>query len=89
MLRFFWVGMTPNFFFLSVYSFLTDYQMIVDAKIIVTVRQTTAGVGLNVETRESLYPTRHQITLPLNGLNTVFDDFSVSFNHHNKIESDR
>jgi len=71
------------------FSFMTDYQLEVEGRIIVTCRQITAGQGVNEEIEERLYPPRHKITLPLNGLNVLFDDISVIFNHHTKVESDR
>jgi hypothetical protein len=36
-----------------------------------------------------LYPPRHQMTLPLNGLNMLFSDYIVAVNHHTKLDSDR
>ena len=73
----------------SPFSFFTDYQLEIDAQIVLTLKQTTVGAGFNVETKEILYPERHNLGLPLNGLNILFDDYNVSFNHHTKLESDR
>jgi hypothetical protein len=53
------------------------------------VRQLTAGEGANETHEEKLFPQRHAVTLPLNGLNCMFEDYNVSFNHHTKLESDR
>lgn len=67
------------------FSFPTDFQLVLDAKIILT---TTSDAGVtNIE--EALHPQRHGITLPLNSLNMIFDDYSVAFNQHTKIESNR
>ena len=60
----------------------------VDATILLTV-QPIAAVGNAQETEESLYPARHQMTLPLHGLNVLFSDCIVAFNHHTKLDSDR
>ena len=64
-------------------SFNTDYQMVLDAQVIVTVRRGA------VTTRELLYPPRHQITLPLNNLNFIFDGCEVAFNQTTKLTSDK
>jgi len=61
---------------------------VVDATILLTV-QPIAAVGNAQETEESLYPARHQMTLPLHGLNVLFSDCIVAFNHHTKLDSDR
>jgi hypothetical protein len=45
--------------------------------------------GAGQPTRESLYPIRHNITLPLNGLNILFNDIHTAFNFHNKLDCDR
>lgn len=73
----------------GLFSFLTDVQLEIDARIIVRCQQITDGEGVNNETDESLFPTRHRISLPLNGLNMLFEDINVSFNHHTKLNSDR
>ena len=59
-----------------------------DATIVLTVQPTDAN-GNDQETEEVLCPSRHQITLPLNGLNMVFSDYIVAVNHHTKLDSDR
>jgi hypothetical protein len=69
-------------------SFSTDYQLVVDARVLVTVRRTDAAAG-NVGTQEQLWPPRHQLTLPLNGMNMLFQDITVAINHHNKQDADR
>lgn len=38
---------------------------------------------------EALYPVRHRLTLPLNGLNNYFEDCETSFNYHTKLDCDR
>ena len=60
----------------------------VDAIILLTVQPTT-DIGVVNDAQELLYPERHQITLPLNGLNMLFSDYIVAFNHHTKLDSDR
>jgi len=39
--------------------------------------------------KEMLYPSRHQITLPLNNLNFIFENITVAFNQTNKYGSDK
>ena len=65
--------------------------MVVDATIVMTVQRVAAADdgAEQPETEESLYPARHQMTLPLNGLNMLFSDCVVAFNHHTKLDSDR
>ena len=70
------------------FSFSSEFQLVVDATIVLTVQPTTAE-GVAQETEELLYPDRHQITLPLNGLNMIFSDYIAAFNHHTKLDSDR
>ena len=72
-----------TFYFLFSHSFLTDYQMVVDAQVVVTVNTSGADV------KEILYPLRHQITLPLNALNMLFEDCSVAFNNNTRLDCDR
>jgi hypothetical protein len=74
------------FFFLC--SFLADYQMVLDAQIRVTVTKDGPD-NTTITSEEILAPSRHRITLPLNGLNILFNDCTVSFNHHLKLDSDR
>jgi hypothetical protein len=69
-------------------SFSSEHQLVVDATILLTVQPTTAA-GNAEETEEALYPARHQMTLPLHGLNVLFSDCIVAFNHHTKLDSDR
>lgn len=57
--------------------------MVLDAQIKLTLMNNL------LQTEEVLYPDRHQITLPINGLNILFDDCTVAFNHHTKLSSDR
>ena len=65
-------------------SFNADYQMVIDAQVILTVAQD-AVVG----PRELLYPPRHQITLPLNSLNFLFNNIEVAFNQTSKLTADK
>jgi hypothetical protein len=70
------------------YSFSTDYQLVVDARVTLMVRLSTAPAGA-VGTQEVLWPPRHQLTLPLHGMNMLFEDVTVAINHHNKQDADR
>jgi len=36
-----------------------------------------------------MFPERQRVSLPLNGLNMLFEDISVTFNHSTKLDSDR
>jgi hypothetical protein len=65
-------------------SFNTDYQMVVDAQVVVSVSQNNVA-----QPRELLYPPRHQITLPLNNLNIIFDKIDVAFNQTSKLNADK
>jgi hypothetical protein len=58
---------------------------VADAIILLTVQIP----GAAQQTRESLYPSRHNITLPLNGLNVLFNECNTAFNFHTKLDSDR
>jgi hypothetical protein len=69
-------------------SFLADYQMVLDAQIRVTVTKDGPD-NTTITSDEILAPSRHRITLPLNGLNILFNECTVSFNHHLKLDSDR
>jgi hypothetical protein len=75
-------------FFVFYCSFSTDYQFLVDARVLVTVRRTTAAAGA-AGTQELLWPPRHELTLPLHGMNMLFQDVTVAINHHNKQDADR
>lgn len=74
------------FCFNSFCSFPSEYQLVVDAKIIV---EATASATDDRTNEEALFPERHEITLPLNNLNFLFSDIKTSFNFLNKVESDR
>ena len=69
----------------GVFSFATDYQMVVDAAVLLTVEDTAT----QIETIELLSPARHELTLPLNGMNVLFEDCTVAVNHHTKLDVDR
>jgi hypothetical protein len=56
--------------------------------VVLSVQPTTAAENADI-TQEVLYPARHQMTLPLNQLNFMFQDFSVAANHHTRLDSDR
>lgn len=67
-------------------SFLTDYQLVADCSIQVEQQPPAAGAEA---VNELLWPARHRITLPVNGLNILFKDFSTHFNHHTPLDTDR
>jgi hypothetical protein len=50
---------------------------------------STQAPGSNNVVPETLTPARHQISLPLNGLNILFDNCTTAFNFHNKLDTDR
>lgn len=60
----------------------------VDATVVLSVQPITS-TGQDDITQEVLYPARHQMTLPLNQLNFMFNEFSMSANHHTRLDSDR
>ena len=66
------------------FSFHSDYQMVMDAQVVVSIRLGAAAQG-----DELLYPPRHQITLPLNNLNFIFDTIETSFNQTTKLTADK
>lgn len=69
-----------------VFSFPTEFQMVMDATIIVTFADETTPA----ETRtEVLYPARHKITLPINFLNNYFQNCEIAYNHHTRLDCDR
>jgi len=79
-----------HFFFYSFFSFSSEYQLVCNATILLTVQPTAApAAGRAQESQELLYPARHELTLPLNGLNMLFSDYIVAVNHHTKLDSDR
>ena len=69
------------------YSFSSDASLVLEARVLVTIRQE--GLAGAVARQEQLWPSRHQLTLPLNGLNMLFQDVLVAVNHHNKLDADR
>ena len=71
-----------------VFSFLSDSHLIVEASVVVTV-QPKASVNDADKKEERLWPTRHNISLPLNGLNMLFENCEAAVNHHSQITSDR
>lgn len=70
------------------FSFATESQLVVDASVQVVYRAVGAAIDANA-TRELLWPARHKLTLPINGLNGLFKQCEVSVNHHTKLDSDR
>ncbi len=78
------------FLCVCVCSFNSDYQMVIDAQAIVSFTQVVAaGAAAAAAQRELLYPPRHQITLPLNNLNFIFDNIEVAFNQTSKLTADK
>jgi hypothetical protein len=60
--------------------------MVMDAVVEVTYSpENQAATNL----KETLYPPRHKMTLPLNSLNNYFQNCEIAFNHHTKLDSDR
>ena len=82
------IMMMMYLFLVCVCSFAPDCHLVVDARVMLSV-QPIASTGQDNITQEVLYPARHQMTLPLNQLNFMFNDFSVSANHHTRLDSDR
>ena len=74
-----------KFLFFCFFSFLTDYQLVADARLEVTFKEDRPGA---VDEQESLYPSRHNITLPSNSLNFMFDACRVAFNQSTTLTSD-
>ena len=66
--------------------------MVIDAQAVVTFSEVVAaaaGAAAAVPQQELLYPPRHQITLPLNNLNFIFDNIEVAFNQTSKLTADK
>jgi len=61
--------------------------MVVDCQILVSVKEK--GVAGAVTTKQTLYPAYHNITLPLNNLNFIFDKCVTSFNQTSELTSDK
>ena len=72
------------------FSFNSDYQMVIDAQVVLTVSQIVVPPIVQPPAQqELLYPPRHQITLPLNNLNFIFDNIEVAFNQTSKLNMDK
>ena len=71
------------------FSFSPDVHMVVDCSVIVTVQPTAKIATEEDKVQELLYPARHNITLPLNGLNILFNACETAFNHTTQIATDR
>jgi hypothetical protein len=67
------------------YSFPTDFQLVADASVVLS----TTPPGSEEVVLESLTPGRHQMSLPINGLNILFNNCNTAFNFHTKLDSDR
>ena len=63
--------------------------MVIDAQAVVTFSEVVAAGAAAVPQQELLYPPRHQITLPLNNLNFIFDNIEVAFNQTSKLTADK
>jgi hypothetical protein len=63
--------------------------MVVDCSVIVTVQPTAKIATEEDKVQELLFPARHNITLPLNGLNILFNACETAFNHTTQIATDR
>jgi hypothetical protein len=64
--------------------------MVIDAQVVLTVnRIVVPPVAPPAAVQELLYPPRHQITLPLNNLNFIFDNIEVAFNQTSKLNVDK
>jgi hypothetical protein len=60
--------------------------MVIDAQVVLTVSQIVVPPIVQPPAQqELLYPPRHQITLPLNNLNFIFDNIEVAFNQTSKL----
>ena len=71
-------------------SFNSDYQMVIDAQVVLTVSEIVVPPIVQPPAQqELLYPPRHQITLPLNNLNFIFDNIEVAFNQTSKLNMDK
>ena len=71
-------------------SFNSDYQMVIDAQVLLTVSEIVVPPIVQPPAQqELLYPPRHQITLPLNNLNFIFDNIEVAFNQTSKLNMDK
>jgi hypothetical protein len=63
--------------------------MVVDCSVIVTVQPTAKIATEEDKVQELLFPARHNITLPLNGLNILFNACETAFNHTTQIVTDK
>jgi hypothetical protein len=64
--------------------------MVIDAQAVVTFTEVVAvGANAPAAQEELLYPPRHQITLPLNNMNFIFNDIEVAFNQTSKLSVDK
>ncbi len=71
------------------FSFSPDVHMVVDCSVIVIVQPTAKIATEEDKVQELLYPARHNITLPLNGLNILFNACETAFNHTTQIATDK
>lgn len=58
--------------------------MVLDAQVVLSVTPTDLAAR-----NEILYPPRHQITLPLNNLNFIFNNIETAFNQTSKLNADK
>jgi hypothetical protein len=71
------------------FSFQSDCQMVIDAAVTVTRTRVSEVEAERIARQEALYPSRHKLTLPLNGLNNIFQNCEIAFNYHTKLDCDR
>ncbi len=76
-----------NSIFFSPASFLSDYQLVVDAQVLVSVKEKNVAAAPTV--KHTLFPPYHQISLPLNNLNFIFEKVASSFNQTCELTSDK
>jgi hypothetical protein len=62
--------------------------MVIDAQVLVSVKEKDAAAAV-AATQQSLYPAYHQLTLPLNNLNFLFEKCTTSFNQTTELTSDK
>jgi len=72
----------------SCFSFSPDYQMVIDCEIQVSVKEKGAAPAVEAII-QTLYPAHHNLTLPLNNLNFLFEKCTTSFNQTTELTSDK
>jgi hypothetical protein len=59
--------------------------MVIDARVEISFKEDVDGAEIQ---KETLFPERHFVTLPLNNLNFMFDNCRVAFNQSTPLTSD-